>query len=41
MGTPEHLHERALSRAVLAQKREHLAGMHVEIDPTQRLHAGK
>ena len=41
MGSPENLHERALPRAVLAQQREHLAGMHVEIHPTQSLHAGK
>jgi hypothetical protein len=41
MGPPEHLHERALPRAVLAQEREDFAGMHVEIHPTQRLHAGE
>ena len=41
MGPPEHLHQRALPRAVLAQEREYLAGMHIEIHSAQRLHAGK
>ena len=41
MGPPEHLHQRALPRAVLAQEREYLAGMHIEIHSAQRQHAGK
>ena len=41
MGTAEHLHERALARAVLAQQREHLAGREPEIHPAERLHAGE
>ena len=37
----EHLDERRLARAVLAEDAVHLAGQDVEVDTAQRLHAGE
>ena len=37
----EHLHQRGLARAVLAQKRHDLAASQLEIHMVQRLYAGK
>ena len=37
----QHLHQRALAGAVLAQQRMHLAGAHIEVDAFIGKHAGE
>ena len=41
MHAREHLDERRLARAVLAEDAVHLAGQHLEVDAAQRLNAGE
>ena len=41
MHAGDHLHQRGLARAVLAQQRVHFAGTQVQVDTAQRVDAGE
>ena len=41
LDAPDDLHQGRLAGAVLAEQRDHLAGVHVEADASQRVHARK
>ena len=41
MGSAEDAHERAFTRAVFPQKREHFTGMQLQVDSAQCLDSGE
>ena len=41
MHAGQHVHQRRLAGAVLAEQHMHLAGLQVEIDAAQRVHAAE